>query len=196
MNLLNDAEIKLLHPYGSTGMIDPFVPHAVRDLENRKCVSYGLSSVGYDIRLSTEFSRPLDYVVVGDMVGHTRFDPHDLESMEWIAETHESLMLLPGQMILGASLEYFNMPRDVVGVCLGKSTYARMGLFVNVTPLEPGWKGILTIELSNIGHIPIKVYANEGIAQILFFQVNTPEVTYADKNGKYQGQTGITTAKL
>jgi len=193
MNLLNDTEIKMLHEDGEW-MINPFVPHAVRRTENGECVSYGLSSVGYDIRLSEEFKRPLDRVSEGYF--RPVLDPHFPGNVEWKLETHQNLVLQAGEMILCASLEYFNMPLDVVGICLGKSTYARLGLFVNVTPLEPGWKGQLTMELSNIGHVPLMIYAKEGIAQLLFFRVNRPQTTYADKKGKYQGQTGVTTARL
>lgn len=192
MLLLNDRQIKALHiGDDSEDMINPFIGEQVRIKDDMKCVSYGLSSVGYDIRLGNQIKVPL-MEEVGDIL-----DPHFPASVEYddfIAE--DFIDIQPGHMVLGASLEDFRMPSDVCAICLGKSTYARLGLFVNVTPLEPSWAGTLTMELSNIGHLPVRVYVGEGIAQLLFFRIERPITTYADKGGKYQDQRGVTTAKL
>lgn len=197
--LLNDKQIKELNPRQTGGshpvdiddMIRPFVPSQIRFQGERKVVSYGLSSVGYDIRLSNIFKIP-DRYHDWDVL-----DPHNPDDSAIVYDHHEMdvYTLMPGHMVLGASVEYFTMPKNVCAICLGKSTYARLGLFVNVTPAENSWRGNLTMELSNIGHLPIRVYANEGIAQLMFFEVEEPETKY-DSSRKYQGQTGVTTAKL
>lgn len=170
---------------GDHSMISPFVPHQVREENGERIVSYGLSSAGYDIRCQPVWSRSIDAAAI--------------PCFEDRQETFRmpTYVLRPGEMMLTTSVETFGMPDGVMGVCVGKSTWARLGLFVNVTPLEPGWRGELTIELSNISHRAIVVQAGVGIAQILFIALaGVPEVTYADRNGKYQNQTGVTGAKL
>lgn len=185
--ILNDRQIIHLCRRTPIGMIYPFVLEQVREQSGQKCVSFGPSSFGYDIRLGKDFKRPLS---------GGEFDPHYPANVSFNSIQWDYYVINPGEMVLGVSLETFNMPEYVMAICLGKSTYARCGLFVNVTPLEPGWCGQLTMELSNIGHVPIKVYANEGIAQLIFYKGERPAVTYADRAGKYQGQSGVQPAKI
>src|SRR5882724_1643508 len=152
-------------------MIEPFVESQRRD----GCISYGLSSYGYDARVSDEFK-------IFTNVDNAIVDPKDFA---------------PNSFALARTIEYFRVPRDVLVICLGKSTYARCGIIVNVTPLEPGWEGHVTLEFSNTTPLPAKVYANEGACQFLFLQGNEPcEVSYADRAGKYMGQKGVTLPKL
>lgn len=179
-SLLNDKEILYLC---EQGMISPFVSVQIRELYKAPVVSFGMGHFGYDIRLDS------DFLVPGE--GSWIFDPHHSEQEVYDAVRTNRFLLWPGQMVLGRSLEAFQMPADVLAICLGKSTYARKGLCVNVTPLEPGWRGVLTMELSNIGSKPIALYAHEGIAQLLFFRGEQPEVTYAGRPSAYQNQAGI-----
>lgn len=184
--ILNDREIKELCQ--KEGMIQPFVPNQVREVQNKPVISYGLSSFGYDIRLSDKykmFLNPLRRLI----------DPKDFASFDkdcgLDVSGKDGCVVLPNSFVLGLSLEEFNLPRNVMGICVGKSTYARCGVLVNVTPLEPCWKGRLVIEIGNTTPFPVKIYSGEGIAQIIFFRGNDVEVSYADKNGKYQSQTDI-----
>jgi len=168
-------------------MIDPFVDGQVRD----DVVSYGLSSFGYDMRIATEFR------VFTPNIHNSVVDPKRIDERAMVEyETADHILIPPNSYVLGRSVEYFRMPPDVLAIVLGKSTYARSGIIVNVTPLEPGWEGHVTIEISNATPLPAKVYANEGIAQVLFFQGEQPEVSYADKQGKYQHQRGITLPRM
>ena len=168
------------------GMIDPFVPGQVRD----GVVSYGLSSFGYDIRVADEFKVFTDVHSV--VVDPKAFDPRSFVDIQG-----DHCIIPPNSFALARTLEYFRIPEDVLVVCVGKSTYARCGIIVNVTPLEPGWHGHLTLEISNTTPLPAKVYANEGLAQLLFFQGDeVPEVTYAQRAGKYQGQQGVTLPRM
>lgn len=182
--ILNDNQIhERLTNYPP--MISPFSTFQVRrtpDLE-RRIVSYGLSSFGYDIRIGREFRVFRNRAVVIDPLN---FDERVYDTE--IAEIGEPLIIPPHSYVLGVSMERFCMPNDVVGICVGKSTYARCGIIVNVTPLEPGWVGFLTIEVANTTSIPAKIYPGQGIAQILFFRGDRPNVTYADRDGKYQNQ--------
>lgn len=165
-------------------MIEPFAEGANRP----GVISYGVTSFGYDMRVADEwvwFGRRPDW----------ECDPKNIDKTGEV-EQSEFFVIDPGEFILCSSVEYFRMPEDVVGVVVGKSTYARCGLIVNCTPMEPGWHGNLTIELHNASQHAIKVYANEGIAQVMFFRGERPAVTYADKQGKYQGQTGVTLGKV
>jgi dCTP deaminase len=164
------------------GMID----HAELRQVRRGVISYGVTSYGYDMRCAAEWQ-----VFTGD---HARvIDPKKKNLHELMMHEHaESIKIGPGSFVLCRSVEYFRIPKDVICIVLGKSTYARCGLIVNVTPLEPGWEGHVTIELSNTAPLPIRVYANEGIAQVLFLQGDACDTTYKDKGGKYQAQTGIT----
>jgi dCTP deaminase len=167
-------------------MIEPFEDRQVR----KGVVSYGLSSYGYDIRVADEFK-------VFTNINSTVVDPKNFDARSFVDVTAEVCIIPPNSFALGKTVEYFRIPRDVLTVCVGKSTYARCGLIVNVTPFEPEWEGFVTLEISNTTPLPAKVYANEGIAQVLFFQSDEPcEVSYADKAGKYQKQQGLTLPRL
>lgn len=168
------------------GMIDPFVEKQTRT----GVISYGLSSYGYDARCSREFK-------IFTNVDNAIVDPKDFSPASFVDRETDVCIIPPNSFALTRSVEYFRIPKDVLVVCLGKSTYARCGLIVNVTPLEPGWEGHVTLEISNTTPLPAKVYANEGIAQFLFFKGSTAcEVSYADRSGKYMGQRGVTLPKL
>jgi dCTP deaminase len=168
-------------------MIDPFVDGQVRD----EVVSYGLSSFGYDMRVAGEF-RVFTPNIYNSVVDPKRIDERAL--VEYDVQDH--ILIPPNSYVLGRSIEYFCMPDDVLGLVLGKSTYARSGIIVNVTPLEPGWEGHVTIEIGNGTPLPAKVYAEEGIAQVVFLRGETPEISYDEKEGKYQRQEGITLPRL
>ena len=164
-------------------MIDPFEPMQVRE----GIISYGLSSYGYDIRVAENFK--VFTAGLGDL---TVVDPKHLDTRAMVDFTGRFCIIPPNSFALARSVEYFRVPRNVLGAVLGKSTYARCGIVTNFTPLEPGWEGYITIEISNTTPLPARIYANEGIAQVLFFEGDEPcEVSYADKKGKYQGQQGI-----
>ncbi|MFZ2487687.1 MAG: dCTP deaminase [Anaerolineae bacterium] len=169
------------------GMIEPFVDRQVRD----GVISYGLSSYGYDIRIADEFR--IFTPGLGDL---TVVDPKTIDARSMVDFHGDVCVIPPNSFILAKTIEYFRIPRNVLTVCVGKSTYARCGLIVNVTPFEPEWEGYVTLEVSNTTPLPAKIYANEGIAQVLFFEGDPPDMSYADKKGKYQGQTGITLPKL
>ena len=168
------------------GMIEPF---AERTAEQGK-ISHGLSSYGYDARLSDEFKifTNIDSAIV---------DPKDFSDKSFVNRQLDCCIIPPNSFVLSHTVEYFRIPRDVLVICLGKSTYARCGLIVNVTPLEPGWEGQVTLEISNTTPLPAKVYAHEGICQFLFLKGDSPcETSYADRAGKYMGQRGVTLPKL
>lgn len=167
-------------------MIDPFVNTQV----SNGVISYGLSSYGYDMRIGDEFK-------IFTNVYNSVVDPKQFTGDAMVDFTGDVCVIPPNSFILARSVEYFRIPSNVLAICLGKSTYARAGLIVNTTPFEPGWHGYVTLEISNTTPLPAKVYANEGIAQVLFFEGDKPcEVTYADRAGKYQGQKTIVTAKV
>lgn len=173
----------------SYGMIEPFVDGQVnRNSETQeKLISYGLSSYGYDMRLSEEFK-------VFTNIHNSIVDPKHFTDDTFISINSSVCIIPPNSFALARSIEYFRIPRNVLTMCIGKSTYARCGLVVNVTPFEPEWEGYVTIEISNTTPLPAKVYANEGIAQVLFFEADQAcEISYAERNGKYQKQHGITT---
>jgi dCTP deaminase len=168
------------------GMIEPFEDRQVR----AGVISYGLSSYGYDIRVADEFK-------VFTNINSTVVDPKHFDARSFVDVQADVCIIPPNSFALAKTIEYFRIPRDVLTVCVGKSTYARCGLIVNVTPFEPEWEGFVTLEISNTTPLPAKVYSNEGIAQVLFFQSDeTCDVSYADKKGKYQGQRGLTLPKL
>ncbi len=170
------------------GLIDPFIDGQVRN----GVISYGLSSYGYDIRVADEFK-----VFTPGMGDLSVVDPKHLATRAMVDFRGDVCIIPPNSFALARSLEYMRMPRDVLGTVLGKSTYARCGVVTNFTPLEPGWHGYITIEISNTTPLPAKIYANEGIAQVLFFEGDAPcEVSYADKKGKYQGQRGVVLPRL
>ena len=168
------------------GMIEPFEAGQVR----AGVISYGLSSYGYDIRVADEFK-------VFTNINSTVVDPKQFDARSFVDVQADVCIIPPNSFVLAKTLEYFRIPRDVLTICVGKSTYARCGLIVNVTPFEPEWEGFVTLEISNTTPLPAKVYSNEGIAQVLFFQSDEPcDISYADKKGKYQGQRGLTLPKL
>jgi dCTP deaminase len=168
------------------GMIEPFEDRQVR----AGVISYGLSSYGYDIRVADEFK-------VFTNINSTVVDPKNFDNRSFVDVKADVCIIPPNSFALAKTVEYFRIPRDVLTVCVGKSTYARCGLIVNVTPFEPEWEGYVTLEISNTTPLPAKVYANEGISQVLFFQSDEMcEVSYADKKGKYQRQQGLTLPRL
>jgi dCTP deaminase len=167
-------------------MIEPFVESQTRT----GVVSYGVSSYGYDIRVADDFK-------VFTNIYNTVVDPKCFDPRSFVDIKADVCIIPPNSFALARTIEYFRIPRDVLTVCLGKSTYARCGIIVNVTPFEPEWEGHVTIEISNTTPLPAKIYANEGIAQVLFFQSDEPcETSYRDKKGKYQAQTGVTLPKI
>jgi dCTP deaminase len=167
-------------------MIEPFVERQVRD----GVISYGLSSYGYDIRVADEFK-------VFTNINTTVIDPKRFDPRSLVDVRTEVCIVPPNSFALARTVEYFRIPRDVLTICLGKSTYARCGIIVNVTPFEPEWEGTATLEISNTTPLPARIYANEGIAQVLFFQSDEVcEVSYADKKGKYQAQVQVTLPKI
>jgi len=168
------------------GMIKPFVEKQVRE----GVISYGLSSYGYDIRVSSEFKLFTD-------IHSTVVDPKEFNPKSFVDIVADSIVIPPNSFALARTVEYFKIPRNVLTVCLGKSTYARCGIIVNVTPFEPEWEGTATLEISNTTPLPARIYANEGIAQVLFFESDEPcETSYADKKGKYQKQIEVTLPRL
>jgi len=168
------------------GMISPFSEKQVRE----GVISYGLSSYGYDLRVSNEFK-------IFTNVNSAIIDPKNFDERSFVSVESESVIVPPNSFALARSIEYFKIPRDVLTICVGKSTYARCGIIVNVTPFEPEWEGFVTLEISNTTPLPAKVYSNEGLCQILFFQGDEPcETSYKDKAGKYQKQQGIVLPKL
>jgi dCTP deaminase len=168
------------------GMIEPFVDGQVRE----GVISYGLSSYGYDIRVSDEFK-------IFTNVHSAVVDPKQFNPDSFVDHKGEVCVIPPNSFVLAQTIEYFRIPRDVITVCVGKSTYARCGLIVNVTPFEPEWEGFVTLEISNTTPLPARIYANEGIAQVLFFHADEVcEVSYADRNGKYQKQQSIVLPRI
>jgi dCTP deaminase len=167
-------------------MIEPFVDEQVRE----GVISYGVSSYGYDVRVGDEFK-------VFTNVYNTVVDPKNFDPKSFVDIKANECVIPPNSFALASTIEYFRIPRDVLTVCLGKSTYARCGIIVNVTPFEPEWEGHVTIEISNTTPLPAKIYAHEGIAQVLFFQSDEPCArSYKDKKGKYQAQRGVTLPKI
>jgi len=177
---------KWIRQQARNGMIEPFSEKQVRT----DCISYGLSSYGYDLRVSDEFK-------IFTNVNSAIIDPKAFDERSFVTVVADSVIVPPNSFALARSVEYFRIPRDVLTICVGKSTYARCGIIVNVTPFEPEWEGFVTLEISNTTPLPAKIYANEGLCQILFFQSDEVcEVSYKDRAGKYQGQTGIVLPKL
>ncbi|MEX1080842.1 MAG: dCTP deaminase [Halofilum sp. (in: g-proteobacteria)] len=168
------------------GMIEPFEPGQVRESDGAKIVSYGTSSYGYDVRCSTHFK-------VFTNINSAVVDPKGFDANSFVNVESDVCIIPPNSFALASTVEYFRIPRDVLTICLGKSTYARCGIIVNVTPLEPEWAGHITLEFSNTTPLPAKIYANEGVAQLVFLEADEPcEVSYLDRGGKYQNQTGVT----
>lgn len=171
------------------GMIEPFEPGQIKEADGERLISYGTSSYGYDIRCSDEFK-------IFTNINSAMVDPKSFDDRSFVDFKGEVCIIPPNSFALARTVEYFRIPRNVLTICLGKSTYARCGIIVNVTPFEPEWEGNVTLEFSNTTPLPAKIYANEGIAQVLFFEADEPcEVSYKDRGGKYQGQTGVTLPK-
>lgn len=184
MSIMSDRWIRRMAQ--ENGMIEPFVEKQKR----AGVISYGLSSYGYDARIADEFK-------IFTNVDNAVVDPKEFSESSFVNRKTDVCVIPPNSFALARTVEYFRIPRDVLVICLGKSTYARCGLIVNVTPLEPEWEGHVTLEISNTTPLPARVYANEGICQFLFFQGDQPcETSYADKAGKYMGQKGVTLPRL
>ena len=186
MSIKSDRWIKKLAL--EHGMIEPFEKSQVRS----GAISYGVSSYGYDMRVAREFK-------IFTNVNSAVVDPKDFDANSFVEFEGDVCIVPPNSFALARSVEYFRIPRNVLTICVGKSTYARCGIIINVTPFEPEWEGHVTLEISNTTPLPAKVYANEGIAQVLFFEADAHdecEVSYADKQGKYQAQRGVTLPKL
>lgn len=167
-------------------MIDPFAENLVTE----KVISYGVSSYGYDVRIADEFK-------IFTNVFSSIVDPKNFDPRSFVEFKGKECIIPPNSFALGRSVEYFRIPRNVLGICLGKSTYARCGIVINITPLEPEWEGYITIEISNTTPLPAKIYANEGIAQVIFIEGDEIcEVSYKDRKGKYQGQKGIVLPRI
>jgi dCTP deaminase len=174
-------------------MISPFEPNQVKqNAAGERMVSYGTSSYGYDIRCSKEFK-------LFTNLNSTIVDPKNFDPNSFVEVNADFCIIPPNSFALARTVEYFKIPRNVLTVCLGKSTYARCGIIVNVTPFEPEWEGYVTLEFSNTTPLPAKIYANEGCAQVLFFEADADDVcetSYKDRGGKYQGQVGVTLPKI
>jgi dCTP deaminase len=183
MSIKSDRWIRRM---AAQGMIEPFEPGQVRTASNGKIISYGTSSYGYDVRCANEFK-------IFTNINSTIVDPKDFDSKSFVDMTSDVCIIPPNSFALARTVEYFRIPRNVLTICLGKSTYARCGIIVNVTPLEPEWEGHVTLEFSNTTTLPAKIYANEGVAQMLFLESDEVcETSYKDRGGKYQGQKGVT----
>jgi len=187
MSIKSDRWIRRMA--ASAGMIDPFSPQQVRMADGHKIVSYGTSSYGYDVRCTDEFK-------IFTNINSTIVDPKNFDEKSFVDFKGAVCIIPPNSFALASTVEFFRIPRNVLVACLGKSTYARCGIIVNVTPLEPEWEGHVTLEFSNTTPLPAKIYANEGVAQMLFFESDEVcETSYRDRGGKYQGQRGVTLPK-
>ena len=170
-------------------MIEPFTDCQIRNTDGNDLISYGTSSFGYDVRCATEFK-------VFTNINSAIVDPKSFDENSFVNFDSEVCIIPPNSFALGTTIEIFKIPRDILVICLGKSTYARCGIIVNVTPLEPEWEGHVTLEFSNTTNLPAKIYAGEGVAQMIFFESDEDcAVSYKDRGGKYQGQTGVTLPK-
>ena len=171
-------------------MIEPFEPGQVKYVDGKRIVSYGTSSYGYDVRCAREFK-------IFTNVNSAVVDPKQFDPQSFVDFEGDVCTIPPNSFALARTVEYFRIPRTVLTICLGKSTYARCGIIVNVTPLEPEWEGHVTLEFSNTTTLPARIYAGEGVAQMLFLESDEPcEMSYKDRGGKYQGQTGVTLPRM
>jgi dCTP deaminase len=180
------------HMAQTAGMIEPFEPGQVKEIDGQRIVSYGTSSYGYDLRCSNEFK-------LFTNLNTTIVDPKAFDEKSFVDVRRDFCIIPPNSFALARTVEYFRIPRNILVLCLGKSTYARCGIIVNVTPLEPEWEGHVTLEFSNTTPLPAKIYANEGVAQVVFLQAAADDVcetSYRDRGGKYQGQRGVTLPKI
>ena len=170
-------------------LIKPFEKEQIREVDNKKVISYGVSSYGYDVRCANEFK-------IFTNTFSSVVDPKNFDEKSFVDIQDSECIIPPNSFALARTVEYFKIPRSILTLCLGKSTYARCGIIVNVTPLEPEWEGHVTLEFSNTTNLPAKIYANEGVAQMLFFEsAQVCKTSYKDRGGKYQGQTGVTLPK-
>jgi dCTP deaminase len=187
MTIRSDGWIRRMA--ATQGMIEPFEPAQVRTRNGGRIISYGTSSYGYDVRCAPQFK-------IFTNINSAIVDPKRFDESSFVDVASDVCIIPPNSFALASTVEYFRIPRSVLTICLGKSTYARCGIIVNVTPLEPEWEGHVTLEFSNTTPLPAKIYANEGVAQMIFFEADeTCEVSYADRGGKYQGQRGVTLPK-
>ncbi|MEM7465753.1 MAG: dCTP deaminase [Pseudomonadota bacterium] len=171
------------------GLIEPFEPQQIRNVDGSRVISYGTSSYGYDIRCAPEFK-------VFTNIHSAVVDPKKFDSESFVDINQDVCVIPPNSFALARTVEFFRIPRNILTICLGKSTYARCGIIVNVTPLEPEWQGYVTLEFSNTTPLPAKIYANEGVAQVIFLESDEDcETSYADRGGKYQNQSGVTLPK-
>jgi dCTP deaminase len=183
MSIKSDKWIRRM---AAQGMIEPFESGQVREVDGRRIVSYGTSSYGYDVRCAPEFK-------IFTNINSTIVDPKNFDPKSFVDLEGDVCIIPPNSFALARTVEHFRIPRNVLVICLGKSSYARCGLIVNVTPLEPEWEGHVTLEFSNTTPLPARIYANEGVAQFLFFESDEVcETSYKDRGGKYQGQKGVT----
>lgn len=188
MSLMSDKWI--IDQSTNNEMINPFVDKQVRFKEEEKIISYGVSSYGYDARVSNEFK-------IFTNINTSIVDPKNFSSENLVHRETDVCIIPPNSFALARTVEYFKIPKDILVICVGKSTYARCGIIVNVTPLEPGWEGHVTLEFSNTTPLPAKIYAGEGACQFLFLKGNEQcNITYSDRAGKYMGQTGVTLPKI
>lgn len=187
MSLKSDRWIKKMAL--DHNMISPFSDQQTKSIGDKSLISYGLSSYGYDVRSADEFK-------IFTNIKSAIVDPKNFSSDSFVDVKADTCIIPPNSFVLARTVEYFKIPRNVLVICLGKSTYARCGIIVNVTPLEPEWEGHITLEFSNTTNLPAKIYANEGVAQLLFLESDEAcEVSYKDRQGKYQGQVGVTLPK-
>ena len=187
MTIKSDKWIKRM--VSEKGMIDPFEPKQVRKNGEKRLISYGTSSYGYDVRCSNEFK-------IFTNINSATVDPKNFDETSFVNLVNDECVIPPNSFALASTIEYFKIPRNVLTICLGKSTYARCGIIVNVTPLEPEWEGHVTLEFSNTTSLPAKIYANEGVAQMIFLESDEEsETSDKDRGGKYQGQKGVTLPK-
>jgi dCTP deaminase len=181
---------KWIRRMAAHGMIEPFEARQVKEVAGRRVVSYGTSSYGYDIRCSDEFK-------IFTNINSTIVDPKDFDAKSFVDFKGAVCIIPPNSFALARTVEFFRIPRSVLTICLGKSTYARCGIIVNVTPLEPEWQGHVTLEFSNTTPLPAKIYAGEGCAQVIFLESDEVcETSYQDRGGKYQGQQGVTLPRI
>ncbi|OYV53711.1 MAG: dCTP deaminase [Legionella sp. 21-45-4] len=184
MSIKSDQWIE--HMARTEAMIEPFAANQVRENEQGRIISYGVSSYGYDVRCAREFK-------IFTNINSAVVDPKAFDSNSFVDVQSDVCIIPPNSFALARTIEYFKIPRNILTICLGKSTYARCGIIVNVTPLEPEWEGHVTLEFSNTTTLPAKIYANEGVAQMIFLEArDVCAVSYRDRVGKYQGQTGVT----
>ena len=168
------------------GLIEPFEPGQVREIDGKRVISYGTSSYGYDIRCARQFK-------IFTNINSAMVDPKEFDDSSFVDFEGDLCIIPPNSFALARTVEYFRIPRNILTICLGKSTYARCGIIVNVTPFEPEWEGYVTLEFSNTTPLPARIYANEGVAQVVFFESDEEcETSYRDRGGKYQGQKGVT----